>query len=105
MIDIDKQVDYWRSGAREDWAVAEGIRVVDDAVMVAVRKYLTALRAHGLPVQLGVIFGSQATGTAGTWSDISGTGETLTCCGIWLRGWTTGSSRCRVAPSSGAMTA
>jgi predicted nucleotidyltransferase len=70
MIDIDKQVDYWRSGAREDWAVAEGIRVVDDAVMVAVRKYLTALRAHGLPVQLGVIFGSQATGTAGTWSDI-----------------------------------
>lgn len=44
--------------------------MVDDAVMASVRKYLTALRAHGLPVQLGVIFGSQAVGTAGAWSDI-----------------------------------
>jgi len=44
--------------------------VVDEAVIAAVRKYLTALRAHGLPVQLGVIFGSQVTGMAGAWSDI-----------------------------------
>ena len=25
MIDVDKQVDYWRSGAREDWAVGTGL--------------------------------------------------------------------------------
>ena len=38
--------------------------------MVAVRNYLKALRASGVAVQLGVIFGSQVTGTAGLWSDI-----------------------------------
>lgn len=44
--------------------------MVDESVMLAVRNYLKALRASGLTVQLGVIFGSQATGTAGVWSDI-----------------------------------
>ena len=38
--------------------------------MVAVRNYLKALQASGLALQIGVIFGSQVTGTAGLWSDI-----------------------------------
>jgi predicted nucleotidyltransferase len=36
----------------------------------AVRNYLRALQEHGLAVRFGVVFGSQATGKAGKWSDI-----------------------------------
>jgi predicted nucleotidyltransferase len=35
-----------------------------------VRKYLRALQERGWVVRFGVVFGSQATGKAGQWSDI-----------------------------------
>ena len=47
-----------------------GIRVVDRPVIDAVRTYLRALELHGLPVSLGVIFGSQVIGVRDRWSDI-----------------------------------
>jgi len=48
----------------------EGIPVVDEAIVKAVKRYLRAVHASGIPVRCGVIFGSQATGRAHRWSDI-----------------------------------
>ena len=39
-------------------------------VVVAVQNYLRTLQQHGIAVQFGVVFGSQVTGKADTWSDI-----------------------------------
>ena len=44
--------------------------MVDRTVMSSVRKYLRALRQRGLVVKFGVVFGSQAKGTANALSDI-----------------------------------
>jgi predicted nucleotidyltransferase len=44
--------------------------MVDESVVNAVRAYLRKLQDHGLFVCFGVIFGSQARGEAGPWSDI-----------------------------------
>jgi predicted nucleotidyltransferase len=44
--------------------------VVEESVALTVRRYLQNLRQQGLPVAFGVIFGSQARGEAGIWSDI-----------------------------------
>jgi uncharacterized protein len=44
--------------------------VVDESITIAVRDYLANLRAQGLDVSFGVIFGSQARGTTHQWSDI-----------------------------------
>jgi predicted nucleotidyltransferase len=44
--------------------------MVDESIAVIVRKYLSNLRAKGLPITCGVVFGSQAQGNADKWSDI-----------------------------------
>jgi predicted nucleotidyltransferase len=44
--------------------------MVDPSVERSVRRYLKLVRDHGLPVVLGVIYGSQATGQTDRWSDI-----------------------------------
>ena len=44
--------------------------MVDQPVVDAVRTYLRALADKGLPVRFGVVFGSQANGQTGRWSDI-----------------------------------
>jgi predicted nucleotidyltransferase len=44
--------------------------MVDAGVIGTVRRYLSALREQGVPVRFGVVYGSQATGRAGEWSDI-----------------------------------
>ncbi|MFC1782169.1 nucleotidyltransferase domain-containing protein [Planctomycetota bacterium] len=44
--------------------------MVDTAIINGVRNYLQKLRDHGIAVSFGVIYGSQATGEAKTWSDI-----------------------------------
>jgi hypothetical protein len=44
--------------------------MVDESVIEGVRNYLQALEAHGIAVSFGVVFGSQAAGKAGLWSDI-----------------------------------
>ena len=44
--------------------------MVDESVVTSVRTYLRNLRAHGLAVRFGVLFGSQTTGRADRWSDI-----------------------------------
>ncbi len=44
--------------------------MVNQSAVNAVQNYLHALQADGLPVQFGVMFGSQATGWADRWSDI-----------------------------------
>lgn len=44
--------------------------MVDESVVEGVRNYLRALEAHGMAVSFGVVFGSQAAGKAGSWSDI-----------------------------------
>jgi predicted nucleotidyltransferase len=44
--------------------------VVDEAIKSAVRNYLRTLEGHGIVVTRGIVFGSQATGKAGPWSDI-----------------------------------
>jgi len=44
--------------------------MVDDAIKSAVRTYLKKLGDHGIAVTRGIVFGSQATGKAGPWSDI-----------------------------------
>ena len=40
------------------------------AVLTDVQRYLKVLNERGLPVAFGVMFGSQANGTADEWSDI-----------------------------------
>ncbi len=44
--------------------------MVDESVIVSVKKYLRELGRHGLTVCFGVVFGSYATGSADRWSDI-----------------------------------
>lgn len=44
--------------------------MVDESIVSVVRQYLQALVERGILVHQGVIFGSQATGQAHTWSDI-----------------------------------
>ena len=44
--------------------------MVDESVVTSIRAYLRNLRAHGLTVQFGVIFGSQLTGKTDVSSDI-----------------------------------
>jgi len=44
--------------------------MVNESVVKAVQRYLRAVNESGIPVRYGVVFGSQATGTAHEWSDI-----------------------------------
>ena len=44
--------------------------MVEEAVVLTVRRYLHNLHQQGIPVAFGVVFGSQARGEAGRWSDI-----------------------------------
>ena len=44
--------------------------MVDKTIIIGVRNYLDELKAQGIAVSFGVIYGSQATGGATTWSDI-----------------------------------
>ena len=44
--------------------------MVDPTVLASDRTYLRNLAARGIPVPFAVIFGSHATGTADSWSDI-----------------------------------
>jgi predicted nucleotidyltransferase len=44
--------------------------MVDESIAVIIRKYLKNLHQQGLPVTCGVLFGSQALGSADKWSDI-----------------------------------
>ncbi len=44
--------------------------MVDEAIARIVRQYLRTLNERGIPIQCGVIFGSQASGYTNTWSDI-----------------------------------
>ena len=41
-----------------------------ESIINVVKQYLQMLTEHGIPAYQGVIFGSQATGHAHTWSDI-----------------------------------
>ncbi|MBI4759520.1 MAG: nucleotidyltransferase domain-containing protein [Chloroflexi bacterium] len=44
--------------------------MVDESIVKIVRQYLQSLIERGIPIQCGVIFGSQASGQPDTWSDI-----------------------------------
>jgi predicted nucleotidyltransferase len=44
--------------------------MVAPAVLRSVRTYLRRLQDQGIPVSLGVVFGSQAAGQADEWSDV-----------------------------------
>jgi len=44
--------------------------MVDKSIIEIAKKYLMALQNSGLPVQYGILFGSQATGKSHEWSDI-----------------------------------
>ncbi len=44
--------------------------MVNKSVVKVVRKYLRAVSDQGIPVKIGVVFGSSATGKMGKWSDI-----------------------------------
>ena len=44
--------------------------MVEQTIITIVSTYLNKLREQGIPVQFGVIYGSQATGHAHQWSDI-----------------------------------
>ncbi len=44
--------------------------MVDRNVSISVQQYLLELKRQGLPVSFAVVFGSQARGNAGEWSDI-----------------------------------
>ncbi len=44
--------------------------MVNEAVVKVVKKYLEALIQHDLPVDYGIIFGSQVHGQTDKWSDI-----------------------------------
>ena len=46
------------------------MRVVQAAVIKSVQAYLKSLNANGFKISFGVLFGSQALGTATEWSDI-----------------------------------
>ena len=44
--------------------------MVKEQIALVVRKYLNDLRQQDIPISYGVVFGSQARGEAGQWSDI-----------------------------------
>jgi len=44
--------------------------VIPPEIAAAIRAYLRALAAEGIDTRFGVVFGSQAKGTADRWSDI-----------------------------------
>lgn len=44
--------------------------MVDESIVEIVRQYLRTLNEQGIPIQCGVIFGSQARGHTNDWSDI-----------------------------------
>jgi predicted nucleotidyltransferase len=44
--------------------------MVEESIKNSVISYLKKVQANGVPVSYGVIYGSQATGKAGKWSDI-----------------------------------
>ena len=44
--------------------------MVDQAIVTVVHRYLTNLESQGVPVSFAVLFGSQASGRADSWSDI-----------------------------------
>lgn len=44
--------------------------MVAESIAIIVRKYLNTLRQQDIPVSYGVVFGSQARGDVGPWSDI-----------------------------------
>ncbi len=44
--------------------------MVAPEIVISVRNYLRSLAAEGIPASFGVVFGSQARGTAHRWSDI-----------------------------------
>ena len=44
--------------------------MVDKSIIEIVKKYLMAINNLGIPIQCGVIFGSQTAGKANKWSDI-----------------------------------
>ncbi len=44
--------------------------MVDESIVKAVKMYLRAVQAEGIPVKAGVLFGSFAAGRAHEWSDI-----------------------------------
>ena len=44
--------------------------MVDESIIKIVRQYLQTLDKRGIPIQCGVIFGSQVRGHTNTWSDI-----------------------------------
>jgi predicted nucleotidyltransferase len=44
--------------------------MVDGAIIATVRRYLQALADRGIPIDYGIIFGSQAAGGSDVWSDI-----------------------------------
>lgn len=44
--------------------------MVEESIVLTVRKYLHNLSLQGIPVAFGVVFGSQARGEADRWSDI-----------------------------------
>lgn len=44
--------------------------MLEQSVLTSVNKFLAAIKDHGIPVDRAVVFGSQAAGRAGEWSDI-----------------------------------
>jgi len=44
--------------------------MVDKSIIEIVKKYLTTLNNSGIPIQCGIIFGSQTVAKTNKWSDI-----------------------------------
>ena len=44
--------------------------MLEQSILTSVQRYLEAVKAHGVAVELAVVFGSQAAGRAHEWSDI-----------------------------------
>jgi hypothetical protein len=44
--------------------------MVDESVVRIVQQYLRSLSLQGIPVEYGIVFGSQSTGRSDKWSDI-----------------------------------
>ncbi len=43
---------------------------IERSLVAVIQRYLQAVAAQGIPVQCGVLYGSQATGSTHEWSDI-----------------------------------
>ena len=68
MIDVEKQINYWRDGPAEDWQVA--CEMVDQSVLEVVCEYLQVVNEAGIRAKRAVLFGSWARGEATPDSDI-----------------------------------